>query len=602
MSEQNKHIAIKKYGWIALAVLGGLASTFHAKQMFLPAWFLGLLVTLFLLITSQGLALLLKRNGCQHVAQFRVWEAMAMLPMLIPLVLVVFQPLIVTFSAKFSFTHAGFVRFPWMTEGVKLTTDQYFMLLGFGAGWVSTGLCRLIFWLKALYPLFAESRIKHPGVWLTLTALVAGLWLQGWAAAIYPPTGDEVHYLLMAKSFAQDGDFDLKNQFAQKAWKSDYPSETLDFHGTPDVAGRWICRHMPSFSLLILPAYVFNGAWWAAATNLLILAFALWMLYGFARDLGAEPKQAFFMYALAVLCAPWTIWGYLLYPVAVGILLILLACRLFLRLENWQAALGVGLIGSLLPWFHQGFSIAGLVLLSAAGWQLLLGKQWKSLLAMLLGGLVVGLPFVWVFLTFYQEALQTGDYAFAFRFQFFINAMLGQLVDRNYGVITAAPILLLAFVGMSLLKWHTRKWLLVLLLAMPLLSVLQAALFVDWTGFSASFSRLIAPMCAPLFVGVAFVWPVGKKLLRTTMVLGIWSALVSLSTWVLPILLYEMPKMKMLPALADSGMPPLWRFFPYLKAETSWAVTAWGVVLVFGAAVFVYFMYRWKQRETPLTT
>ncbi|MCK5241047.1 hypothetical protein KAR34_01225 [bacterium] len=601
MQEQSEQTSLKQYAWIPIAVLGGLASALHAEQLFVAPWLLGLLVIGFLLLSSLGLAVLLKKAGYNRVAEYRWCEAMAMLPMLLPFVLLLIRPIIFTLSTYFSFSVAGFVRFPWMTEGIKLSTEQYFMLLGFGAGWLGTGLLRLLFWLRALYSLFAEAKIKQPGVWLTLTALAGGLWLQGWAAAIYPPTGDEVHYLLMATSFVEDGDFDLKNQFAQQEWKVDYPSETLDFHGHPDAAGRWICRHMPVLSLLILPAYMFNGPWWAAAMNILILALALWLLYGFARDLGAEPKQAYFMYALAVLVAPWTIWGYLIYPVAAGILLILMACRLLLRLEQWQAALWLGVVSCLLPWFHHGFGIAGMLLLAVGMWHMLWRKRWKSLSAMILAGLTVGLPFVWVFLTFYQEALASGDYAFTFRAHFFINAMLGQLVDRNYGILTAAPVLLSAWAGLTFLKQDIRKWILVFLLGMPFLCALQAALFVDWTGFSAGFSRLLAPVCAPLFAGLAFMLPQEKKLLRATWVLGIWSVLVSLSTWVLPILLYEMPKMKMLPALAARGVPPVWQVFPYLKAETSWWVTAWGVILVVGAGVLTFFLYQWKRLEQQAT-
>ncbi|MBN1596471.1 hypothetical protein JW933_11150 [candidate division FCPU426 bacterium] len=578
-----------------MPVLAGAAFLGRAEWLGLPPLAAGMLCCLGLIASSEGLHWLLGRwKGNQ--AYFRKWDTVAMLPLLLPFFIMPLEPFVQKKMAGFALSVAGFVRFPWMKEGLQLSSTDYMLLLALGAGWIVAGFLRLLVWLRSLYPLFLQASIKNPGPLLFLTALAAGIWLQGWASAIYPPTGDEVHYLLMAKSFITDGDFDLKNNFANQDWQHDYPSEELDFHGHPDAQGRWICRHMPGISTVAAPLYWCLGSWGASLTTLILIALALAWLYGLARDLGAAASGAFLAYAIALISAPWSIWGYLVYPVAAGMLLVTAGLRLFIRLESSRtAAFLLGLLSCALPFFHQGLGIIGLVFLAAAGLRLCCAGQWRALTALTVGGLLAGLPFLWVFFQYYQTAHAAGDYAFSFRPLFFIYAVIGQLVDRNYGIITAAPVLLPAVAGLFFVLRPRHTMLVWLIFVFPVASGLQAALFVDWNGFSASFSRFLAPACAPLFVGLAFVLPVAGWRKQIMWVLAGCGALVSLSTWVMPALLYELPKERILTWLIARHVPPIWEIFPLLKGEFNTGVVVWGLALIALAAGVVALFGR-KQK------
>ena len=70
--------------------------------------------------------------------------------------------------------------------------------------------------------------------------------------------GDEPHYLLAAESIDADGDVDVNDEYAARAYADFYPYE-LDKHGT-ETEGRLNEPHGVGFPLLIAPAYAIGGA------------------------------------------------------------------------------------------------------------------------------------------------------------------------------------------------------------------------------------------------------------------------------------------------------------------------------------------------------
>ena len=66
-------------------------------------------------------------------------------------------------------------------------------------------------------------------LWLLLfAAYAATLGLSAFGASDYG--GDEPHYLLAAKSIVEDGDVDVRDEYAQRAYADFYPYE-LRRHG-----------------------------------------------------------------------------------------------------------------------------------------------------------------------------------------------------------------------------------------------------------------------------------------------------------------------------------------------------------------------------------
>lgn len=97
-------------------------------------------------------------------------------------------------------------------------------------------------------------------------AALAGLLFAVYAAALGTHaepgsrlTGAEAHVLLTAASIADDGDLDLRNQYAERAWRNHYGGE-LEPTARPDLAGRIIEPHGIGLPLVLAPAYDLGGA------------------------------------------------------------------------------------------------------------------------------------------------------------------------------------------------------------------------------------------------------------------------------------------------------------------------------------------------------
>jgi hypothetical protein len=79
------------------------------------------------------------------------------------------------------------------------------------------------------------------------------------AMRVHPPNGDEKHYLLVTESLAQDGDLDLRNQYATHPEVPRFADDPTGPHGEQ------YSRHEPLLSLLLLPGYLAAGTTGALA-------------------------------------------------------------------------------------------------------------------------------------------------------------------------------------------------------------------------------------------------------------------------------------------------------------------------------------------------
>src|ERR671915_1774467 len=93
-------------------------------------------------------------------------------------------------------------------------------------------------------------------LWLLLFGVYAAtLGLDSFGDSDYG--GDEPHYLLAAESLVDDGDVDVRDEYAGRAYRDFYPYE-LERHGE-ETEGRLNEPHGIGFPLLILPAYAIGG-------------------------------------------------------------------------------------------------------------------------------------------------------------------------------------------------------------------------------------------------------------------------------------------------------------------------------------------------------
>ena len=296
-------------------------------------------------------------------------------------------------------------------------------------------------------------------LWLILLAAYAAtVGLEAFGDSDYG--GDEPHYLLAAESIVEDGDLDVKNQYAERAYEGFYPYD-LDKHGA-ETDGRLHEPHGAGFPLLITPAYAAAGAKGVELFLAAIAAAACALGYLLAVRVAPDPWA--FGVALATgLSPPFLAYGSAVYPeLTAGAALAgaaLLATRLEDRVCRRDAFACSALIGAL-PWLGTKFVPAGLVI-GAFALRSLLGARRRTLalgateLAAFSAALYVGV----------NEALYGGpvpyaadipgetatDAAFPLGYLERAYRLVALLLDRQYGLLRWAPLFLLAIAGLVLL-------------------------------------------------------------------------------------------------------------------------------------------------------
>ena len=308
-----------------------------------------------------------------------------------------------------------------------------------------------------------DARVRTAALWLVLfAAYAATLGLDSFDDSDYG--GDEPHYLLAAESLTEDGDLDVKDEYAERAYAEFYPHE-LDVHGV-ETEGRLHEPHGAGFPAFIAPAYAVGGEkgveLWLAAIA------ALAVVLGYRLALRVVPDPWASGGALAVgLSAPFVAYGSAVYPELTAGACLAGAALLALRLEervSRRAAFGCFLLLGALPWLGTKFVPAGIVIGVYAARTL-----WRARRRTLTVGAVEAALFSVAFYVGINQALYDGPtpYSADFEGETATDASfpLGYLersyrlvalaIDRDYGLLRWAPVFALAGVGLWLL-WRTR--------------------------------------------------------------------------------------------------------------------------------------------------
>ena len=348
---------------------------------------------------------------------------------------------------------------------------------------------------------------RTAALWLLLFgAYAATLGLDAFGDSDYG--GDEPHYLLAAESLVEDGDVDVGDEYAARAYDDFYPYE-LDKHGE-ETQGRLNEPHGLGFPLLIAPAYALAGAKGVELFLAAIAALAVAAAYRLARRVVPDPWAIGATLAVG-LSPPVLAYATAVYPeLAAGAALAgaaLLALRLDTRPSRREAFGCFALLG-MLPWLGTKFVPAGLVigyLAARALWRvrrrtLAIGAVEVSLFS---AALYVGL----------NEALYGGptpyaaddpgetatDAAFPGGYLERAYRLVALFIDREYGLLRWAPVILLAFGGLWLLRRSHRNR-----LARVLPAVREIELTAGLCAAALGAQLLVAGFLAPTMFGFWF--------------------------------------------------------------------------------------------------
>jgi hypothetical protein len=350
-------------------------------------------------------------------------------------------------------------------------------------------------------------RLRLAAIWLVLFAVYAStLGLDSFDASEYG--GDEPHYLLTAKSLLDDGDFDVRDQRADRDWEEFYPY-FLDRHGKL-TNGHAYEPHGTGFPTLIAPTFALGGA---KAVELFMAAIAaLGGVLAYLLALRVVPDPWAIGATLAVtLSPPFLAYGSAVYPELAAGAALAGAALLALKLQEGisrRGAAGCFLLLGTLPWLGTKFVPAGIVIGAFA-----FRTMWRArqrTLALLTAELAM---FSVIFYVTLNEAIYDGPtpYSADFEGETATDAsfpggyvertyrLAALFIDREFGLLRWAPVFLLAGVGVWMLVRSRHEK---LARAIPQHAGAEAAALVCALALGAQL--LVAAFLAPTMFGFWF--------------------------------------------------------------------------------------------------
>jgi hypothetical protein len=304
-------------------------------------------------------------------------------------------------------------------------------------------------------------------------------------------TGDEPFYLVTTQSLLQDGDLDLRQQYASASYRSFFDhADPLWRQADPLPDGRLLSPHQPGLSMLLLPGFAVGGLLGAQIQLLLIAATAFALAYHLiARETGRR-RLAWGTTAVVALSPPAFVYATEVYPEMPAALCVVGA----LFVLRWRPGVprGLALVGllSALAWLGMKFVPLGVVVAAFGLWRApILERAWIVGLGGVSGAAYIG----WHLATFgaltpyetnlvYAGASAQTVLGAHLGFEDRVYRLWGLFVDRRFGIGRWAPVFLAVLPALPLAWREMREGRLVVsaVLAQVLVATFLSVTMMGW--------------------------------------------------------------------------------------------------------------------------
>lgn len=326
--------------------------------------------------------------------------------------------------------------------------------------------------------------------------------------------GDEVHYLLATHSLVADGDFDLANNYRRMDYLDFFPADPGTRHVLVNRRNQDVPIHDLGLSVLLAPGYALGGRRGAMFELNLIASLLALGIYDLARRLGASPAAAVRGWGLFAFSSPLLVYSSQIYPELVGGTLLVWTAVEFARARETGSVVPLvraGILLALLPWFSVRYWLLVLPLgLAILLWVISPKREPRRFVLrraalLLLPGLASVALFGVIDSWLYQSPVPNAGYVLymlrnrppMFTPQLLDISLLGLFFDRAFGLLTTAPIYLIAIAGI-VAAWKFSPPVAAAILITVAEFVVFAAINQFWYGGYAPPPRYIFPVVALL--------------------------------------------------------------------------------------------------------
>ncbi|HEX8600266.1 MAG TPA: hypothetical protein VF952_17330 [Chloroflexia bacterium] len=450
-----------------------------------------------------------------------------------------------------------------------------------------------------------------------------------------PVTGDEPFYMMTAISIWKDGDLNECNNYRQvdeasfhpafydpwtgypKGWKGwgstpyplpPHPAKLVPSSRMCESTDAWIplptdgtsdelySKHGLGLSLLILPAFVAGGrelvVYFLVALGALLAA----NVYLLARESAKGMWPALLTWVALAFTVPQLPYSYLIFPELPAALFVVYAFR---RIRLWDnnllqvAAIGTSM--AFLPWLHYRF-----IPVSAA---LFLYIMYASIKRATPRGLLnyslvivqcvlsAGLLMYYFYHRYQQVYPNAADHAGSSDVAGTLRGAVGLLIDVQWGLFIAAPVYILAIVGVILMavhKSHRRDLLWLVLVFVPYFGVIAnyAQFWGEWCPPARYLASVVPLLAMPFAFALDRIRNIGYYAMY---VLLLAVSLAAVAGYLYqPQWMYHHPTAESLNHVITKGLPMLLRWLP---AEVQGSIDPEAINASLPSFVLPYFYY-----------
>jgi hypothetical protein len=379
-----------------------------------------------------------------------------------------------------------------------------------------------IFWLCVLVGLIAARQramprlLSDPAVapWIAAAVLMASWCLVFSQVRSVIPGGDEPHYLAATQSLLHDGDLRVANNYAKGEYLDYFPGKLEPHFLKRATSGEIYSIHAPGVSVIVLPAFAIAGYLGAVATMMLIAAFTAMLTWRLAFRVSGDAGGAWAGTMAVFASAPYFFHAFTIYPEVIGSFCVVYGVSLLIDLADGRdvtsrSLVAVGSALAMLPWLHSRFAILAAVLGLLIVARLTQRRGAAAAIAKFLAvPSIAGIAWFAFFYLIWGSPSPAAPYGAdtSTSASYIARGLIGLLVDQQFGVLTTAPIYLIAIAGIATLARRRPRLAIELGLIVVPYAIAVASYAMWWAGNAAP-ARFVVSILPLAALPIATAWP-----------------------------------------------------------------------------------------------